>query len=74
MMAVACGLRAELMSALMKASFQRSLLSATLYRADTQPSSEEKTSRFALKNIVSSAQPFLVERSVTVFLPTGMAE
>jgi len=36
-MAVACGLRAELMSALMKASFQRSLLSTTLYRPDTQP-------------------------------------
>ena len=58
MMAVAYGLRAELMSALMKASSQRSLLSATLYRTDTQPSSEEKTSRFALKNIFSSAQLF----------------
>ena len=51
-MAVAYGLWAALMSALMKASSQRSLLSATLYRADTQPSSEEKTSRFALKKSI----------------------
>lgn len=50
MRAVAYGLRSALMSALMKASSQRSLLSAAQYRLDTQPSSEEKTSRFALKN------------------------
>lgn len=51
-MAVAYGLWAALMSALIKASSQRSLLNATLYRADTQPSSEEKTSRFALKKSI----------------------
>jgi len=58
MRAVACGLWGVLISALIKASFQRSLLSTSLYRPDTLLSSEEKTSRFALKNIFSSAQLF----------------
>ena len=43
---------AALMSALMKASSQRSLLNATLYRTDTLPSSEEKNSRSALKKSI----------------------
>jgi len=62
-MAVAYGLWAALMSALMKASSQRSLLSATLYRADTQPSSEEKTSRSALKKSIKCS--FLVQKLQT---------
>ena len=53
MRAVAYGLRAALMSALMKASSQRSLLSAFLFHPETQTSSEAKTSRFALKNTFS---------------------